>query len=146
MDHDILIDRLENIAGIRGVALDWLKSYLSERKQCVTIDGISSTSVDLEIGVPQGSVLGPLLFLVYILPLQDIIGRHTGIQHLGYADDRQLYTRFDMRDMGSYLQALHRMQACLEDVRVWMVANRLKLNESKTEFMVITCVGYTQLG
>ena len=117
--HDTLLSRLSGVVSIRGSALHWLKSYLSERTQCVTINGIISTAVNLGISVPQGSVLGPLLFLIYILPLQAIIKKHEVVRHHGYADDCQFYTSFHMKDKSSsYLKALHCLAACLEDVCV----------------------------
>ena len=96
IDHTILLERLEAVAGIRGAALAWLRSYLHGRTQSVIINGVRSTTVDLSTGVPQGSVLGPLLFLVYAIPLRSVIGRHPGVRHQGYADDRQLYTQFNL--------------------------------------------------
>jgi hypothetical protein len=141
IDHSILLDRLEQITGITGLALQWIRSYLTERKQSVMINGIVNEPIDLKIGVPQGSVLGPLLFLVYILPLQRIILKHS-VEHHGYADDRQLYSSFKMKDMQDYQRAVKEMEHCIEDVRAWMVANKLKLNDDKTEFMVITSSYY----
>ena len=105
IDHTILLERLEAVAGIRGAALAWLRSYLHDRTQSVIINGVRSTTVDLSTGVPQGSVLGPLLFLVYVIPLRSVIGRHPGVHHHGYADDRQLYTQFNLRDVDSYRHA-----------------------------------------
>jgi len=142
IDHTILLERLETVAGIRRAALAWLRSYLRDRTQSVIINGVRSTTVDLSIGVPQGSVLGPLLFLVYIIPLRSVIERHPEICHHGYADDRQLYTHFRLRDQDSYRQALQRLEKCVEEVRVWMLTNRLKINSDKTEFMVITTPHY----
>jgi hypothetical protein len=103
----------------------------------VVINGKFSEMFNLSIGVPQGSVLGPLLFSVYILPLYDVILKH-GVNHHGYADDRQLYKHFQMKNTGEYHRALATMEMCIEDVRLWMVQNKLKLNDDKTEFMVIT--------
>ena len=126
------------MAGIRGAALAWLRSYLLDRTQSVIINGVRSTTVDLSIGVPQGSVLGPLLFLVYVIPLRSVIERHPGVRHHGYADDRQLYTQFNLRDVDSYRHALQRLEMCVEEVRVWLLSNKPKINSDKTEFMVIT--------
>ena len=101
IDHTTLLERLEAVAGIRGAALAWLRSYLHDRTQNVIINGVRSTTVDLSIGVPQGSVLGPLLFLVYVIPLRSAIRHHPGVLHHGYADDHQLYTQFNQRDVDS---------------------------------------------
>ena len=79
-----MLERLEAVAGIRGAALAWLRSYLHDRTQSVIINGVQSTTVDLSIGVPQGLVLGPLLFLVYVIPLRSVIGHHPGVRHHGY--------------------------------------------------------------
>ena len=89
IDHSILIDRLDSCCGISGTAKDWLRSYLQDRTQTVVVGDAHSDPVNLNIGVPQGSVLGPLLFSIYILPLGDIVRSH-GITHHGYADDTQL--------------------------------------------------------
>ncbi len=82
VDHSVLLTRLSSRFGICGSALAWIKSYLSNRKQCVHIQGVSSSSRNLSCGVPQGSVLGPLLFTAYTSPLGDIIRRHNMEFHL----------------------------------------------------------------
>ena len=134
--HTILLDRLEHCCGITGVALQWMRSYLSDRTQSVLIGDARSDIEDLNIGVPQGSVLGPLLFLVYLLPLLAIMRRH-GICYHGYADDTQIYHRFSVKKPGDLQDAIRRLEACLEEICSWMVLNKLKLNGLKTEFIVM---------
>jgi hypothetical protein len=137
IDHNILLHRLQHYVGLNGTALEWIRSYLQDRTQAVHIDGSVSEQVSLSIGVPQGSVLGPLLFLVYILPLKDLISRHSIIRH-GFADDTQLYCPLSRRDAAARSDVVHKMEACVSDVRVWMGRNKLKLNDDKTECLVIS--------
>ena len=73
VDHEILLNILESLFGISETALSWFKSYLSDRKQYVSIDGVSSSDYELKYGVPQGSCLGPLLFTLYTSPLFKLI-------------------------------------------------------------------------
>ena len=96
------------------------------------IKGMKSKTVPLSCGVPQGTVLGPIRFAIYLLPLGDIIRRH-GLKFHMYADDCQLYTSFNM----STNDAISSMQVAINDIRAWYAANMLKLNDDKTEMVVI---------
>ena len=125
--------RLENWFGISGLALQWLSSYLTDRSQQVKLDGYLSPNAPLPFGVPQGSVLGPLLFSLYTTPLSNVIERHS-VPHQLYADDTQLYVSFSANDSAG---SLHSLQACLNSVQKWMFHNKLKLNPDKTEFLLI---------
>ena len=93
VDHTILLTRLERRLGITGTALEWFRTYLCNRSQCVSVKGESSEMHILGQGVPQGSVLGPVLFTVYMLPLGDLVREH-GLTGYYYADDSQLYVSF----------------------------------------------------
>ena len=133
VDHNILLHRLHTRFGISGTALDWFKDYLSNRRQRVSVNGSLSDPVQIKCGVPQGSVLDPLLFLAYISPLGDIIGRQGLDFHL-YADDTQLYLSFDFVQSQ---MALDTIRAAIYDIKDWLLLNMLKFNTSKTDLGVI---------
>ena len=133
IDHDMLLDSLSSWFGVSGVVLDWFKSYLSDRVQCIKIGSILSDAKKLLYGVPQGSVLGPILFSLYTTPLSKVIQNHRGISFQFYADDTQLYVHLTHKNAAS---ALDKLSRCLEDVKRWLSTNKLKLNPDKTEFIV----------
>ena len=137
VDHAILLQRLQEEVGLQDTALQWMKSYLTGRTQAVHINSYASTDAALTTGVPQGSVLGPLLFLIYLLPLQRVIQRHKVKRH-GFADDTQLYNRLSLKNPSTLSLQIQSMEKCAADVGCWMTANRLKLNEAKTEVVIIT--------
>jgi len=93
IDHDILIQRLSSWFGITGTAISWFKSYLSDRNFSVASSGYKSSTFPLLCGVPQGSVLGPILFIMYTTPLSSLLS-NSGINHHLYADDTQLFMSF----------------------------------------------------
>uniref|UniRef100_A0A3B3I0M8 Reverse transcriptase domain-containing protein n=1 Tax=Oryzias latipes TaxID=8090 RepID=A0A3B3I0M8_ORYLA len=130
VDHSILICRLQNSVGIQGTALDWFKSYLAERTMYVSLGGFESTSTQVSYGVPHGSVLGPLLFSLYLLPLGSILRKH-GISFHLYADDSQIYLPLKKKKDLSMKQLL----SCLQDVKDWLALSFLSFNENKTEVL-----------
>ncbi len=136
VDHEILLNLLESKFGITGTALEWHRSYLSMRKQCINLSGTLSDTFDLNCGVPQGSCLGPVLFTQYASTLFNVIYNHLNDAH-AYADDHQLYLAFSPNSIVSQLSAVEKMQNCLSDVKAWMVNNKLKMNDAKTEFIII---------
>ncbi len=122
--------------GIQGAALEWKCSYLSDRTQCVCINGKSSGSVTLTHGVPQGSVLGPVLFTMYITPLGDLVREHR-IKFHAYADDSQDYISFSADDKVEMGDSVSRIKNLLRDTRFWMILNMLGLNGDKTESAIL---------
>ncbi len=127
VDHEILLKKLE-IYGIRGSALQLMKSYLSNRTHVTRYDGIDSELLTLLIGVPQGSILGPLLFLVFINDLPTIT--KFGVKL--FADDTFLSMK------GSDLKTLERnANNEMKKISKWFAANKLTLNVAKSKFMII---------
>ena len=134
IDHKVLLHRLETRFNICDNALAWFQSYLRDRTQSVSIQGHMSTSTVLSFGVPQGSVLGPILFILYTAPVSDIAREHQ-LDHHFYADDPQLYIAFNPR--AGFTHELNRITECVSDIKSWMLVNFLKLNDDKTEVLLI---------
>jgi hypothetical protein len=109
-------------------------SYLSNRTQCISINSEKSDSKELPYGVPQGSVLGPLLFSAYLSELGQIV-RGFNMNFHSYADDTQIYIAFRPDENNNTIDHL---ELCISKIRTWMIENKLKLNDDKTEFMLIT--------
>ena len=133
IDHQILLTRLRTFFGFSGTALSLIESYLCNRFQHVTIDNQSSAPLPITTGVPQGSVLGPLLFSLYTSPISNIFTNSKVKFHL-YADDTQLYISFSSSDSVGSLATL---TSTLDSVYSWLTLNRLSLNPDKTEYILI---------
>ena len=131
VDHGILLQRLQISFGVDSVVLEWLRSFLTGRSQAVAFRGVTSTYTVLRYGVPQGSVLGPLLFLLYTADVASIAQRH-GVSVHAYTDDTQLYASCPAA-LGQTSAA--RLLRCIDDISRWMSSNRLKLNPDKTQFI-----------
>ena len=127
VDHSILLKKLEYY-GIRGVANNWFQSYLKNRKQYVSIAGCESDIAKMDIGVPQGSVLGPLLFLIYINDLHKAI-KFSKTRH--FADDTNL-----LIENNSLKQLKKHLNYDLRKLVNWLKANKISLNCSKTELII----------
>ena len=135
VNHQILLKRLQDRYGIYGTVLDLLKSYLSECTQSVKIGDKMSEPIRLARGVPQGSVLRPSSFSLYVAPIEDIIKSY----HLNcavYADDTQLYVSIEK----SLLQrsGISNLQKCIEAILEWLADNELVCNESKTDVIQLS--------
>ncbi|CAB3981250.1 Hypothetical predicted protein [Paramuricea clavata] len=128
VDHGILLKKLY-LYGVRGKAHDWFRSYLSNRTQYCQVNGKLSEPRTIITGIPQGSILGPLLFLVYINDLPNCLKSADCDM---FADDTQLGTA--NKDVKVIFETLN---DDLANISVWMAANKLSLNKSKTEYMFI---------
>ena len=135
VDHDVLFSQLRNKYGITDKVLKMIDSYLLERVFYVVTGKAKSKGRLIKYGVPQGSILGPILFILYTQGLERI-PRENGFEIHMYADDTQLYITFK-REQSDKIVPLH--EKCLKDIKEWMQINFLKLNEDKTQLLVITC-------
>ena len=128
IDHKILIHKLE-LYGFRGIVLDWFKDYLYNRKQYVYYNSCDSELKDIICGVPQGSILGPLLFILYV---NDIINTSNVLDFILFADDTTiLYSNKDIRSKFGLINNE------LKEVSNWFRANKLSVNATKTNYMVL---------
>ena len=134
IDHPILVHRLHTDIGFTDTVLQWFSYHLTDRTKYVSLSSHCPAFAPVHSGVPQGSVLGPMLFNMYIKHLSAIIDSHS-ITHLLFADDLQL----QMSALPDRISELLRsMQSCICDVKAWATANMLKLIENKTELMLVT--------
>ena len=127
VDHSILLGKLRHY-GIRGVALDWFRSYLDNRKHYVRVNNVSSDPRNLTYSVPQGSIIGPVLFNLYI---NDIVNSSKILKYVLYADDTVLYFAHHSLDQLSYI-----VNCELKSVVSWLYCNKLTLNVKKTKCML----------
>ena len=131
VDHGILLRRLRHKFSICGTALEWIASFLFCRSQQVYYKGRLSVKLRLLFGLPQWSVLGPLLFLLYTAELFDVIAQCGCTGHAN-PDDTQV---FISTPAANHSDATDRLTKCITRIRDWMACNRLKLNEEKTQII-----------
>ena len=137
VDHSVLLSRLTSSYGLRGTVLAWFRSYLASRKQYVRVEGCTSSFRSLDQGVPQGSVLGPLLYSMYTSPIAKIITRY-GLKHHLYADDSQLYISFKTDSYEDLQMVKAKIEMCVKEINAWLVHNGLKLNQDKSKLVLFT--------
>ena len=134
IDHNILVHRFHTGFGFTDTVLQWLSSHLTDRTHYVSLSNHCSAFVPVHSGVPPGSVLGPMLFTMYIRHLSAIIDSHSIIHH-SFADDLQIQMSAPPDRIS---ELLHSNKECISDAKAWATANVLKLNDSKTELMLVT--------
>ena len=136
VDHQILIKKLQYY-GIDGTALEWFKSYLSNRKQYISSQNVSENCLDIICGVPQGSILGPLLFLIYV---NDLFKASNPLMELMFADDTNLFMSHKNTDI-----LFDSMNVELANVSTWFKSNKLSLNVDKTKWLLFHPLSKRQL-
>ncbi|CAB4020279.1 Hypothetical predicted protein [Paramuricea clavata] len=129
IDHKILIRKMQEKFGVHSLELQWFQSYLSKRSQVCAVDGHTSLAREIVCGVPQGSILGPLLFLSYINDLPECLQNTTPGM---YADDTQIYA-----SSASFTELVTKLNEDLENRVKWLSQNKLQLHNKKTKVMFI---------
>jgi len=136
INHEILINKLHNY-GIRGTSLSWFKDYLKNRKQYVVYESEKSQELNITCGVPQGSILGPLLFILYI---NDIVKSSQLLTFIIFADDTNIL--YSHKDLNTAISTLNNE---LSRIQLWFKCNKLSLNIKKTNFMYFRNVHSPQI-
>ena len=133
VNHELLLDIMEGCFGVCDNAKKWISSYLSNRNFEVKINGKHSDVVEINFSVPQGSINGPIYFTCY----SSTLGSCVDDSHLvGYADDHSIYADFKAGDKSAEIDTISHLSSTLHDVKDWMLHNRLKMNDDKTEFII----------
>ena len=133
VDHSLLLRILKYEIGLRGTVLNWFRSFLTGRSQRTRLGSTVSDEVFIMFGVPQGSVLGPVLFNIYIRSIYSSV-KHLGFDVMGYADDHQVYKHFQSCQQSMVLA--HELSRCFKVIQNWMNQYYLQLNSSKTQIIV----------
>ena len=131
LEHEKLLARLRNSYGLDGSALSWITTYLHDRSQWIKYDDVVSPSTKCEFGIPQGSVLGPILFSLFVAPIADLISSH-GLSFHQFADDTQLYVSVIPKSPQTSLVILDK---CSRALLEWFSNNGLALNLTKSEVL-----------
>ena len=126
----MLLTDLSNL-GITGLALSWFETYLKNRCFRVTVDSNHSEPGCMKYGVQQGTILGPMLFVIYTLTLQYMLDFHAVSYHF-YADDTQIYFRCDTKE-----RCISKLNVIVQAIEAWMHRRKLKLNTEKTNIMIV---------
>ena len=129
VDHQILLNKLEYY-GIRGTALGWFRSYLSNRSRYVSVNGCNSSNLNVTCSIPQRSVIGPLLFLIYI---NDLSNSSSKLSFYFFADDKNIY--FESHSLANLQKVVNKE---LRHVKKWLDANKLSLNVDKINFVIFS--------
>jgi hypothetical protein len=133
VDHKLLLKILSDEIGLRGVALLWFESFLTGRAQRIRLGNVTSDEILIKFGVPQGSVLGPVLFNLYIRSIYGCV-KDLGFDISGYADDHQVLKSFGTDSQGMVL--IYDLDKCFQEIKRWMSRYYLQLNDSKTQIIV----------
>ncbi|KAL5262659.1 hypothetical protein ACHWQZ_G008156 [Mnemiopsis leidyi] len=133
VDHNLLLNILEKEIGLRGNVLKWFTSFLKGRSQRIPLGSTTSDEILIKFGVPQGSVLGPVLFNLYIRSIYRHV-RECGFSIQGYADDHQIMKTFKPQEQGLVLST--QLQSCFDVTKAWMADFYLAMNDSKTQIIV----------
>jgi hypothetical protein len=129
IDHKILLRKMQDQFGVQNSELKWFQSYLTKRSQVCVFDGYTSLTKEIVCGVPQGSILGPLMFLLYINNLPECLKNTTPGM---YADDTQIYA-----SSASFSELVTKLNQDLENIVKWLSRNKLQLHTKKTKAMFI---------
>ena len=133
VDHDLLLNILMKEIGLRGTVLKWFTSFLKGRAQRIRLGSTLSEEIVIKFGVPQGSVLGPVLFNLYIRSIYRFV-QGLDFTIYGYADDHQILKRF--KPINQCETLLSKLRGCFESIRAWMTKYFLAMNDSKTQIIV----------